>query len=117
MKKKRCRPRWWQLYLLGVGTIGLFVLVARAQLPERGREAAALGALVLLYGLIHLWLRANSQALLYTDQLRLVREERPDNWGAAGFQHTAILVSWPEPDRKEAARESGREHTPQERSE
>jgi len=77
MKTHDGRPSWWQLYLLGLGMIGLLVLGALGPLSERGHQAAAIGTLLLVWGLVELWLRANTAALLHVSGLVLVPQPGP----------------------------------------
>ncbi len=70
------RPAWWQLYLFGFFMVGLFVLGARAPLSELGHQVAAIGTLLLVYGFVGLWLRANRPALLRVSKLILVQRPR-----------------------------------------
>ncbi len=77
VRKEESHPSWWQLYLLGLGMIGLLVLGALAPLSERGHQAAAIGTLLLVWGLVELWLRANTAALLHVSELLLVPQPRP----------------------------------------
>jgi hypothetical protein len=76
MKTENRGPAWWQLYLLGLVMIGLLVLGAWAPLSEIGHQMAAIGTLVVVYGLIELWLRVNRRALLHVDELLLSRQPR-----------------------------------------
>jgi hypothetical protein len=56
-------PKWWQLYLTFPLLIALFVAESQLEISSRGHQAVQIGILILVYGLIHLWLRANSSAL------------------------------------------------------
>ncbi len=76
MRNEKSHASWWQLYLLGLGMIGLLVLGALAPVSELGHQLAALGALLLVYALVGLWLRANAAALLRVGQL-LVQQPHP----------------------------------------
>jgi hypothetical protein len=62
------RPKWWQLYLTFPLLIALFVLDTRLKVSVRGHQAVQIGILLLVYGLVHLWLRANRSALSNMDQ-------------------------------------------------
>jgi len=62
------RPKWWQVYLTFPLLIALFILDHRLKLSERGHVAVQISILVFVYGLIHLWLKANSTALSGVDQ-------------------------------------------------
>ncbi len=68
MSANYARPKWWQLYLSLPLLIGLFLLEHRLKLSEGGHQAAQLGILLLVYGLIHVWLKANASALSKMDQ-------------------------------------------------
>jgi hypothetical protein len=61
-------PKWWQLYLTFPLLIALFVLDHRLELPQSGHVAFQVGILLLVYGLIHLWIKANLKALSGMDQ-------------------------------------------------
>jgi hypothetical protein len=76
MKPTCRRPAWWQLYLLGLAIVGLLILGARAHLSPSGHELAAIAALVAVYGLIELWLRANWRGLVSAG-LEESRQARP----------------------------------------
>lgn len=68
-------PAWWQLNLLVPVMVGLLVLDARAPLSERGHTVAAVGIVLLVYGLVGLWLWANKLALMRANELvALLRE-------------------------------------------
>ncbi len=68
MNSTNLRPKWWQLYLSFPLLIALFVVDTRLRLSTRGHEAVQIMILVLVYGLIHLWLKANARALSRMDQ-------------------------------------------------
>jgi hypothetical protein len=51
METEDRRPAWWQLYLVGLVMIGLLVLGATAPLSELEHQAAAIGALLLVFSL------------------------------------------------------------------
>jgi len=76
VKNEKSHASWWQLYLLGLGMIGLLLLGALAPLSELGHQLAALGALLLVYALVGLWLRANTAALLRVGRL-LAQQPHP----------------------------------------
>lgn len=85
------RPKWWQVYLSFPLLVALFTLEGRLKLSSGVHLAAQIGILLLVYGLIHLWLKANSVPLSQMDQTpsptrvtvipaapyRLSGEERP----------------------------------------
>ena len=68
MNSKNIHPRWWQLYLTFPLLLGLFVMDHRLKLSSRGHQAVQIGALLLIYGLVHQWLKANAIGLSRMDQ-------------------------------------------------
>jgi hypothetical protein len=68
MSSSKNRPEWWQVYLTFPLLIVLFVLDARLKISTRGHQAVQIGIVLLVYGLIHLWLKANSSALARMDR-------------------------------------------------
>jgi hypothetical protein len=96
MHSKEGRLAWWQLYLLGLVMIGLLVLEARVPLPELGHTAAAAGTLLLIYGLVGFWLRANKLALMRANELaaRLRESGEKVGRGEAGRDQLPACVSW-----------------------
>jgi hypothetical protein len=63
-------PKWWQVYLAFPLLIVLFLLDSRLKLSVREHEAVQIGILLLVYGLIHLWLKANEVAMSKLDQMK-----------------------------------------------
>ena len=70
MSSRTAHPKWWQVYLTLPLLIALFVLDGRLRISPRGHQAVQIGIVLLVYGLIHLWLKANRSALT-----REVREQ------------------------------------------
>lgn len=68
MTSSNARPKWWQLYLTFPLLIALFVLDHRLKISTRGHQAVQIGIILIVYGLIHVWLKANARALSRTDQ-------------------------------------------------
>jgi hypothetical protein len=62
------RPKWWQVYLAFPLLIALFMADNHLKLSERGHQAVQIGIILLVYGLIHVWLKANARALSKMDQ-------------------------------------------------
>jgi hypothetical protein len=62
------RPKWWQLYLIFPLLVALFILERRLNLSAGGHQTLQIGILLLVYGLVHLWLKANSKALANMEQ-------------------------------------------------
>jgi len=63
MSSQDVRPKWWQVYLTFPLLLALFALDSRLKLSVRGHQAVQIGIILLVYGLVHLWLKANSTAL------------------------------------------------------
>lgn len=61
------RPRWWQLYLTLPLLLVLFLVERRLRLSAGGHLVAQIGIVLLIYGLIDMWLRANARALSHAD--------------------------------------------------
>ena len=68
MSRLKSRPRWWQLYLTLPLLPALFLVERRLRLSAGGHLAAQIGIVLLIYGLIDLWLRANARALAQVDR-------------------------------------------------
>lgn len=68
MSSHDIRPKWWHLYLTFPLVIALFILDSRLKLSSRGHTIVQIGIILLVYGLVHLWLRANAVALSRMDQ-------------------------------------------------
>jgi hypothetical protein len=68
MSSQEIHPKWWRLYLVFPLLIALFMIDFRLRLSERGHRAAQIGILLIVYGFIHLWLKANAAALSNMDQ-------------------------------------------------
>ena len=58
------QPVWWVLYTLVPLMGGLLVLEHQASLSPAGHKFAQIGIVLCIYGLVWLWLRANTLALL-----------------------------------------------------
>ena len=68
MNSSNTRPRWWQLYLTFPLLIALFVLDHQLKISTRGHQAVQIGIVLVVYGLIHWWIKANAGALSGMDQ-------------------------------------------------
>jgi hypothetical protein len=60
-------PQWGILYLVLPLAVGLFWLEVKAPLSEAGHRVAQVCVMLLTYGLVALWLRANRLAILNED--------------------------------------------------
>jgi hypothetical protein len=61
-------PAWWFLYALVPLLSGLFVVEHRAPLSPGGHTGVQVGIVLFIYGLVWLWLRANTLLLLWSEQ-------------------------------------------------
>ncbi len=68
MPSQDIRPKWWQLYLTFPFLIALFMLDSRLKLSILGHQAVQIGIVLIVFGLVHLWLKANATALSQMDQ-------------------------------------------------
>lgn len=58
------KPMWWLLYLLIPLLIGLLILDQDLVLSLLGHEIVQFGILLVFFGLVVLWVRSNSAALV-----------------------------------------------------
>jgi hypothetical protein len=70
MSPSSLHPKWWQLYLTFPLLIVLFVLDSRIRISNRGHQVVQISIVLIVYGLILLWLKANRSALIGEDQKR-----------------------------------------------
>jgi len=68
MSTQYARPKWWQVYLTLPLLIALFALDSRLKLSVRGHQAVQIGIVLIVFGLIHLWVKANARALSEMDR-------------------------------------------------
>ena len=77
MKSSRdVRPKWWQVYLVLPLLAALFAVENRLKLSARGHQATQMGIVLLVFGLVHLWLKANAIALSNMDRRQYYRGTR-----------------------------------------
>jgi hypothetical protein len=67
MYGKKQRPSWWLLYLSLPMMIGLILVEMRQPLPETGHKMAEFVILLVIFGYIWLWSKANAGALIQED--------------------------------------------------
>ena len=70
MSSNYARPKWWQIYLTFPLLIALFAVDNRLKLSVRGHQAMQIGIILLVYGLIYLWMKANAKVLSEMDRAR-----------------------------------------------
>jgi hypothetical protein len=61
-------PAYWPLWALLPLLAGLFVVEQRAPVSPGGHTAVQVGIVLCIYGLVWLWLRANTHQLLWSAQ-------------------------------------------------
>ena len=86
MSRKQDRPAWWQLWLLGLGVLGLLAWEALAPMSERGHGLAAVATVLLAWTLVEGWLRAHRRAMLHVDGLTLVEPAGPQGTVPDGWE-------------------------------
>ena len=64
MNKSSIRPAWWFLYLSIALVLGLFWIEAKSPFSAAGHTWAEVGLVIILYGLVMTWLKANDAAFL-----------------------------------------------------
>ena len=69
-------PKWWQVYLTLPLLVGLFAVDSRLKISTRGHQVVQIGIILLVYGLIHVWLKANTGALSRMDREQNYRRIR-----------------------------------------
>ncbi len=68
MSSRDDHPKWWQVYLTFPLLVALFMLDGRLKISSRGHTIVQIGIVLLIYGFVHLWLRANAKALAKMNQ-------------------------------------------------
>ena len=77
-------PKWWQLYLSLPLLITLFAFETRLKISQRGHQTVQIGIVLLVYSLIHFWLKSNARVLSQLDRkqydsaIRIVRVSIPE---------------------------------------
>jgi hypothetical protein len=71
MSSNTSHPKWWQLYLVFPLLIALFAVDTQLQLSTIGHQAIQIGAVLLIYRLVHAWLKANARTLSAMDRTQL----------------------------------------------
>jgi len=67
------RPNWWQLYLIFPLLIALFAVDSRLKISARGHQAVKIVIVIIVFEIVHLWLKASARALSAMDQAQLSR--------------------------------------------
>ncbi len=96
MKHQSVQPKWWQLYLTFPLMVVLFAIEGRLKLSTYARQIAQLGIILLVFGLVHLWLKANEAAMRQMDHVQrgyfitYTSAALPENKSTARFGDPAI---------------------------
>jgi hypothetical protein len=110
MGKERRRPSWWQLWLLLPALGILAFLETTAPLSTAAHKIVEVGIVMVFYGLVSLWLRANKARLLResrdglaqtTAETAIFLPSAPGPIAGSngnGHRETAWYVPTPEPD-------------------
>ncbi len=77
MKKGSIRPAWWFLYLSIALVLGLFWIEAKSPFSATGHTWAEIGLVIILYGLVTTWLKANEAALISEEWEKYKKEILP----------------------------------------
>jgi hypothetical protein len=86
MKQKRNQPAWWVLDLLALMLVGTLLLVHCLSLSTAGEVLLQILILLVFYGLMILWLRANSAAIQHD-------QKHPKSEGTAGCAGEGIPLT------------------------
>jgi hypothetical protein len=70
MSSKDIHPKWWQLYLVFPLLMALFAIDNRLRVSTRTHQVVQIGIVLIVFGLVHVWLKANSVALSRMDQVQ-----------------------------------------------
>ena len=68
MRSHTARPKWWQIYLTLPLLVTLFVADSKLKISSRGHQAVQIGIVLIVYGLIYLWIKANARAMREMDR-------------------------------------------------
>jgi hypothetical protein len=89
-------PHWRLLYAVIAVMVGLLVLDARASLLPAGHEILEVGIVLVGFGLIELWIRANRRALAGGRRGTGMRQPAPGTeWYAATGQGVLFIEEGP----------------------
>jgi len=92
MKKSTTRPAWWFLYLSIALVLGLFWLEAKSPFSTAGHTWAEVGLVIILYGLVMTWLKANEAAMIAEEREKYKRMRLPKAVNTAQTRHEDMAV-------------------------
>lgn len=71
MSSNHDHPKWWQVHFTFLLLIALFIIDFHLKLSEHGHQAVQIGIILLVYGLVHMWLKADAMALSKMNQRQI----------------------------------------------
>ena len=92
MKKSTIRPAWWFLYLSIALVLGLFWIEAKSPFSTAGHTWAEVGLVIILYGLVTAWLKANEAAMIAEEREKYKRIKLPKAVITAQTRHEDMAV-------------------------
>jgi len=70
MSSNNANPKWWRLYLTFPLLIASFAVDSRLKLSVRDHQTVQILIVLIIFGYVVLWLKANSRALSAMDQVQ-----------------------------------------------
>ncbi len=68
MSSRTLRPKWWQLYLGLPLLLTLFIVDHQLDISVLDHQVVQIGIVLLIYGFIYVWLKANRRAFSQMDR-------------------------------------------------
>lgn len=93
MKKGSKRPSWWLLYLSAAVILGLLWMEVKAPLSENGHTWTQVGLVMVLFGLVMTWLRANDAAFLSEEYEKLKETTITYTLDTRSSRHGEVFVT------------------------
>lgn len=76
MQKPRSRPNWLVLFLVITPVLGVLWLEAREPLSQVDHKIVEIGLVVLLYGIVAVWLKANEHIVMFDEHQKRQRQDQ-----------------------------------------
>ena len=92
MKKSTIRPAWWFLYLSIALVLGLFWIEAKSPFSAAGHTWAEVGLVLILYGLVTAWLKANEAAMIAEEREKYKRMRLTKAVNSVQTRHEGMAV-------------------------
>lgn|SRR5574341_1730883 len=85
---KKPKPKWWQLFALLPAMVGLLVIESQVATLPLEHQVLQLGILILIFGLIALWVRVNTDTIMnedlkWTEESDVIENIRVDRGNSA----------------------------------